>query len=91
MVEEELLRNDFIVLEPALPRDGGSGYHVSQVDPGTGHLALQTGLHGPKALSRLSRPQHLANFLLALVEVKVGPNFLVRSPQQKVERAKLAR
>ena len=30
-------------------------------------------------------------FMWPLFDIKVGPNFLVKSPQQKVERAKLAK
>ena len=64
VVEEELLRNEVIVPGPALPHHDGSGHQVSQVDPITGHLALQTGLHGPNALSQFSRPQLLCGLCL---------------------------
>ena len=72
VVEEKLLRKEFIVLGPALPHDSGSGHHVSQVDPGTGHLALPTGLHGPYALSRFPRSQL---FLGYWPNQKLGPTF----------------
>ena len=56
MVEEELLRKEIVVLGPALPHDDGSGHQVSQVDLGTGHLALQAWLHGPDFPIALKHP-----------------------------------